>query len=893
MAVIKKIKLNDNIYNVAADWNDIDNKPTIPTKTSDLTNDSGFLTQHQDISGKEDVSNKVNLVSNNSTDNQYPSAKCLYDRTHWVNVDNIDNAIDQDCFYIYTTGTSYNKQIYFLICVGDNVENSGGVRTQYRCNATPGTWERTIQYRSQRYSNSKNGWINDKDEVGAWTDWTSISSSSGGATVDAYTKAEIDTQRATIFNTIDETAIQSLIKQYDLLVLENNEQFNTYGTQELIDYIEADPKEDTDYTTSNVPDNLNGHYEVPLGFEITIPEGGKIITIFDTVIKQSWIDNIENNENKWANITINQDNQNKYYITNLIPNRLYTYTIKNSNGEIIDTGKCQAKDSIRFIDAGKVVPYNLTDPTVVNTATRQYYNIRDLGGWSCDGGNKLKYGVIYRGCELSGTYTFGTSPGTKYGFQLPDYQKSLFKDFLKIRDEIDLRQNSFILGTSYTETAGDDGDYDTVDDIDESAIGAGVSYGHFPGIGYKLNEDVIVTVDGEQITYNSRIHYINAIKRIAQDIQNNKPIYIHCSAGADRTGTLCMLIEALCGVSKADLDKDYELTSYSKNFKSQQNTRKRLSNDWKNLLSYIKNNYEPYSESFRDQVIAFLIQSGVTIDEINIIRGGLIDGTVDNIKHPYAKTDIVVNLTNASIDNDITKIEKYSPFKAKISVKDGYVLNQLSITMSSSGHTSDITNSVYSNGIINIPKVIGVVHITGTAVPDNTLYQTLITSNNKLSSDLVDDTNSNNRFVTPANKSTWNSKYTKPNTGIPKTDLADDIQSSLTKADNSASIETGTITNNYGWYDAGTQLTGSYTLFGDLCIITGYAEVKTGRGEIWYSLPVAAVQGAAAIAMDGGNYYCIGTSAKDNVSVMRITKMDGEDFPENKTIHFVLTYKCQ
>jgi hypothetical protein len=53
------------------------------------------------------------------------------------------------------------------------------------------------------------------------------------------------------------------------------------------------------------------------------------------------------------------------------------------------------------------------------------------------------------------------------------------------------------------------------------------------------------------------------------------------------------------------------------------------------------------------------------------------------------------------------------------------------------------------------------------------------------------------------------------------------------------------------------------------------------------------VQGAAAIAMDGGNYYCIGTSAKDNVSVMRITKMDGEDFPENKTIHFVLTYKCQ
>lgn len=135
--------------------------------------------------------------------------------------------------------------------------------------------------------------------------------------------------------------------------------------------------------------------------------------------------------------------------------------------------------------------------------------------------------------------------------------------------------------------------------------------------------------------------------------------------------------------------------------------------------------------------------------------------------------------------------------------------------------------------------------------------------------------------------------YTKPTTGIPKTDLAENVQTSLTKADNATTIETGTITNNYGWYDAGTQLTGTYNLFGDLCIITGYAQVKTGRGEIWYSLPVAAVQGAAAIAMDGGNYYCIGTSVKDNISVMRITKMDEENFLENKTIHFVLTYKCQ
>lgn len=32
-------------------YNDLTNKPTIPSKTSDLTNDSGFLTSHQDLSG--------------------------------------------------------------------------------------------------------------------------------------------------------------------------------------------------------------------------------------------------------------------------------------------------------------------------------------------------------------------------------------------------------------------------------------------------------------------------------------------------------------------------------------------------------------------------------------------------------------------------------------------------------------------------------------------------------------------------------------------------------------------------------------------------------------------------------------------------------------------------
>ena len=37
------------------------------------------LQSHQDISGKENTSNKVTSISAQSTDNQYPTAKCVYD----------------------------------------------------------------------------------------------------------------------------------------------------------------------------------------------------------------------------------------------------------------------------------------------------------------------------------------------------------------------------------------------------------------------------------------------------------------------------------------------------------------------------------------------------------------------------------------------------------------------------------------------------------------------------------------------------------------------------------------------------------------------------------------------------------------------------------------------
>lgn len=97
-------------------YNNLTNKPTIPTIPTNISafnNDSGYLTAHQDITGKEDksnkitslngmltesdihypssllvlnhldtkedISNKVTSIDGFSTDDEYPSAKCVYD----------------------------------------------------------------------------------------------------------------------------------------------------------------------------------------------------------------------------------------------------------------------------------------------------------------------------------------------------------------------------------------------------------------------------------------------------------------------------------------------------------------------------------------------------------------------------------------------------------------------------------------------------------------------------------------------------------------------------------------------------------------------------------------------------------------------------------------------
>lgn len=101
--IIETVKVNGTALIPSSKAVDV----TVPTKVSDLTNDSGYttnigtitgitmnseskgtsgtvdlgtvITAHQDITGKEDKSNKITSMTSSSTDTQYPSAKAVYD----------------------------------------------------------------------------------------------------------------------------------------------------------------------------------------------------------------------------------------------------------------------------------------------------------------------------------------------------------------------------------------------------------------------------------------------------------------------------------------------------------------------------------------------------------------------------------------------------------------------------------------------------------------------------------------------------------------------------------------------------------------------------------------------------------------------------------------------
>ena len=200
-------------------------------------------------------------------------------------------------------------------------------------------------------------------------------------------------------------------------------------------------------------------------------------------------------------------------LSELMPGRKYYWKVTDAAGE-----KSSAIDSFIYKDETVRI-------IVADGAT----NIRDIGGYETTGGKSIAYGKIFRGGRLNDIKTNG---------------KKTFSQRLKVKTELDLRADS------------DDGGQK--DCAFGDAVYIKISIGQY---GY-----VVPAFYREKPNFRKYDGYSDkAIGRIFVLFadENNYPIYYHCNAGADRTGTLTFLLNGFLGVPYESLVKDFELTSFS------------------------------------------------------------------------------------------------------------------------------------------------------------------------------------------------------------------------------------------------------------------------------------------------------------------------------------------
>mgnify|MGYP001118647954 FL=1 len=209
---------------------------------------------------------------------------------------------------------------------------------------------------------------------------------------------------------------------------------------------------------------------------------------------------------------------------NLIPGRTYYWKVRGTySNDTSEVGSFTTKQSaVRAISVDGVS------------------NVRDLGGYKVGNGN-VNYGLLYRGGKLNGTVN---------GEAVTDEGKATMLNRLGIKTEIDLRSES------------DDGGQT------QNAIGENVTYVKIPLGQYAnvIDYESWRNLGKDKVSGGYDANNKNAIKDLFELLadESNYPVYFHCNAGADRTGTLALLINGLLGVDEQSLIKDYELTTFSR-----------------------------------------------------------------------------------------------------------------------------------------------------------------------------------------------------------------------------------------------------------------------------------------------------------------------------------------
>lgn len=271
------------------------------------------------------------------------------------------------------------------------------------------------------------------------------------------------------------------------------------------------------------------------------------------------------NDQEFSYFSIHDTNSDSAHIFNLMIGKTYYWRLCASDGSLSETESFYTENRPpRWIKA--------TD--AVHKTERGVTNIRDLGGWECENGTRIKQGLLFRGSEMDDHCT------------LTEEGKNILLNDLKIKTDFDLRFSDM-----------------------PSPLGRDVKLIRIPMRG----------------TYGRISEFKEDFRNMLQvftDV-NNYPIYIHCWGGADRTGTLLFLLCALLGMNENDLFLEYELTSFS--VWGPRSSDSELFTNFKNALSEYGTEHDSLITKSRN----FVRSTGITEKEVEQIRKILLDRRCD------------------------------------------------------------------------------------------------------------------------------------------------------------------------------------------------------------------------------------------------------------------------
>lgn len=243
------------------------------------------------------------------------------------------------------------------------------------------------------------------------------------------------------------------------------------------------------------------------------------------------------------------ENEHSLIIHNLMVNTTYYYMVTVGRHEYF--GSFHTAQAPRFVYI----------PGLVNT--------RDIGGGTTQDGKTVKQGLLIRGVEIDGL--------VRADYFIPTDELETVKDEFGFVYDLDLRATTIY-----------NGQYSSRFEIPHRFY-TSPQYGEIFSLTYKSYLRIIISDMADPQKY---------------------PMYLHCTLGQDRTGTIVFLLQGILNCSEEDMRREYMLTSYVNPHLSENN------------IDIIINGLQPYAgDTLQEKIITFLTtEIGVTEAEIESIR---------------------------------------------------------------------------------------------------------------------------------------------------------------------------------------------------------------------------------------------------------------------------------